>query len=94
MGPCVRIARWIGKGKDQVERASPSWIGWSYSSRLVHSSANHRQRRADCGGRGCVGCVQGDGGVVAMLDGAVTFKGGTISRTKAVRTRPFRLHIT
>jgi hypothetical protein len=47
---------------------------------------------ADCGGHGCVGCVQEDnargvGGVVSMDDGAVTFKGGTISNTKAVRPR-------
>ncbi len=34
-----------------------------------------------------------DGGVVSMYDGAVTFKGGTISNTKAVRARPLRLHI-
>ncbi len=70
-----------------VGLVGPTRHGWCTHPR------NHRQRRADCGGRGCVGCVQGDGGVVAMLDGAVTFKGGTISKTKAVRTRPFRLHI-
>jgi hypothetical protein len=32
-----------------------------------------------------LGCVQ-DGGVVSMYDGAVTFNGGTITNTKAVRT--------
>jgi hypothetical protein len=36
------------------------------------------------GGRGCAGCAQ-YGGVVRMDDGTVTFKGGTISRTWAVR---------
>ena len=39
---------------------------------------------ADCNGRGCAGCAQSDGGVVAMVDGAVTFKGGSIAHTKAV----------
>jgi hypothetical protein len=32
-----------------------------------------------------LGCAQ-YGGVVRMIDGAVTFKGGTITNTKAVRT--------
>ena len=32
-----------------------------------------------------LGCAQ-DGGVVSMGDGEVTFKGGTITNTKAVRT--------
>ncbi len=41
---------------------------------------------AHCGGHGCVGFAQ-DGGVVDMGDGALTFKGGTISSTKAVRAR-------
>ncbi len=46
-----------------------------------------------CGGRGCVGCAQyGGGGVVYMYDGAVTFKGGTISSTEAMRVRLSRLH--
>ena len=47
-----------------------------------------RGARADCHGGGCAGCVQyqyGSGGVVRMADGAVTFKGGSISSTKAVR---------
>jgi hypothetical protein len=55
---------------------------------------------AGAGGRGvasiamerAASAVQ-DGGVVSMYDGAVTFKGGTISNTKAVRARPLRLHI-
>ena len=39
-------------------------------------------------GRGCVECAQFDGGgVVRMDDGAVTFKGGTISGAVAVRAR-------
>ncbi len=40
---------------------------------------------ADCNRRGCAGCAQrgGNGGVVRMGNGAVTFIGGTISRTKA-----------
>ncbi len=43
---------------------------------------------------GCVGCAQtGGGGVVRISDGAVTFKGGTISNSKAVRARPLRLHV-
>jgi hypothetical protein len=47
---------------------------------------------ADCNWRGCAGCAQIDGGVVAMSDGAVTFKGGSISETKAaVRARPLCL---
>jgi hypothetical protein len=34
-----------------------------------------------------LGCAQYGGGVVSMYDGAVTFKGGTITNTKAtVRT--------
>ena len=34
-----------------------------------------------------LGCAQNSGGVVSMSDGAVTFKGGTITNTKAtVRT--------
>jgi hypothetical protein len=34
-----------------------------------------------------LGCAQGDGGVVSMGDGEVTFKGGTITNTKTtVRT--------
>ena len=47
-----------------------------------------RGARPICGGLGCTGCAQyGNGGVVRMDDGAVTFKGGTISNTKAVRAR-------
>jgi hypothetical protein len=46
----------------------------------------------DCSVRGCVGCAQG-GGVVRMLGGAVTFKGGTISNTKAVHA-PARCDFT
>ena len=39
-----------------------------------------------------LGCAQ-EGGVVSMDDGAVTFKGGTIANTKAVRTgRDARSH--
>ncbi len=45
-----------------------------------------RGARPICGGRGCAGCAQ-DGGVVRMDDGAVTFKGGTISGAVAVRAR-------
>jgi hypothetical protein len=47
--------------------------------------------RAECGRRGCVGCAQ-NGGVVRMKDGLVTFKGGTISNTEAVRARHSCLH--
>ena len=36
-----------------------------------------------CGVCGRLGCAQ-DGGVVRMDDGAITFKGGTISNTTAV----------
>ena len=44
-----------------------------------------------CSGRSCVGCAQsGGGGVVRMGDGVVTFKGGTILNTKAVRALPLR----
>ncbi len=46
-----------------------------------------------CGGHGCGGCAQDGGGVVRMDDGAVTFKGGTISNTRAVRARPLWFHI-
>ncbi len=42
---------------------------------------------------GCVGCAQTGGGVVRISDGAVTFKGGTISSSKAVRARPLGLHV-
>jgi hypothetical protein len=57
---------------------------------------------AGVGGRGagpiaigvnCAGCAQTGGGVVFMGDGAVTFKGGTISNSKAVRARPSRSHV-
>ena len=41
-------------------------------------------------GRGRLGCAQNVGGVVFMLDGDVTFKGGTISNTTAVRARRSR----
>ena len=51
-----------------------------------------RCARPICGGRGCAGCAQ-DGGVVRMDDGAVTFKGGTISRAVAVRVRVLRSHV-
>ena len=46
--------------------------------------------RADAAGHGCLGCAQTSGGVVLMADGDVTFKGGTISNTKAVRARRSR----
>jgi hypothetical protein len=36
-------------------------------------------------------CAQDSGGVVRMVDGAVTFKGGSISNSKAVRARPLHL---
>jgi hypothetical protein len=54
---------------------------------------------ADGGERGCVGRAQIDGGVVFMVDGAVTFTGvgGTISSTQAVRARPWcplRSHVS
>ncbi len=50
--------------------------------------------RGQCGGglgrrrrRVRLGCAQSGGGVVSMSDGVVTFKGGTITNTKAtVRT--------
>jgi hypothetical protein len=48
-----------------------------------------RGATADCNTRGCAGCAQGGydngGGVVRMYDGAVTFKGGSISDSTAVR---------
>ena len=44
-----------------------------------------------CGGYCCIGCVQ-TGGVVRMVDGVVTFKGGTISNIKAVSACMSRLH--
>jgi hypothetical protein len=41
---------------------------------------------ADCGERGCAGFAQDySGGVVRMGDGTVTFKGGSISNSTAVR---------
>jgi hypothetical protein len=50
---------------------------------------------ADCGGRGVSCCAQnGVGGVVRMGDGAVTFKGGTISNTTAVRARLLCSHVS
>ena len=52
-----------------------------------------RCARPICGGRGCAGCAQ-YGGVVRMDDGAVTFKGGTISNTWAgVRVHALRSHV-
>ena len=54
----------------------------------VWAGVGGRGARPICGGRGCAGCAQyGNGGVVRMDDGAVTFQGGTISNTKAVRAR-------
>ena len=51
-------------------------------------------RRTECGpmrpGRGRLGCAQNDGGVVWMINGDVTIRGGTISNTKAVRARRSR----
>ena len=47
---------------------------------------------ADCGGLGYVGCAQ-EGGVLRVYDGAVTFIGGTISNTSAVRKRLPRFHV-
>jgi hypothetical protein len=47
---------------------------------------------ADCGGLGYVGCAQ-EGGVLRVYDGAVTFIGGTISHTSAVRKRLPRFHV-
>ncbi len=41
-------------------------------------------------GQGFTDAVPGNGGVVRMDDGAVTFKGGTISNTKAVRVCALR----
>ncbi len=46
-----------------------------------------------CGAPGCIGCGQMGGGVVGMLDGAITLKGGTISNSSAVRVRLLRLRI-
>jgi hypothetical protein len=51
-------------------------------------------RGGGVGGRGvrptCGRAQLGNGGVVSMDDGAVTFKGGTISNTRAVRVRRSR----
>jgi hypothetical protein len=52
----------------------------------IGGGGRRRRCRADCNRRGCVGCAQsgagnnllGNGGVVRMEDGAVTFKGSTI----------------
>ena len=52
-----------------------------------------RGARADCNGRGCAGCAQYGGGVVRMVDGAVTFKGGSISNSTAVRVRLSRSRV-
>ena len=57
----------------------------------ARAGAGGRGARPICGGRGCAGCAQRGGGVVDMDDGAVTFKGGTISRTFAVRA--LRSHV-
>jgi hypothetical protein len=61
----------------------------------VGAGVGGRGARADFNKRGCVCCPQGggDGGVVRMSDGNVTFKGGTISDTTAVRARPLRSHV-
>ena len=51
----------------------------------VTAGVGGRAARPIYGGRGCAGCAQdGNGGVVRMDDGAVMFKGGTISNTMAV----------
>jgi hypothetical protein len=51
----------------------------------VGADVGGRGATADCNGRGCAGCAQRCGGVVLMDDGAVTFKGGSISNSTAVR---------
>jgi hypothetical protein len=51
----------------------------------VGAGVGGRGARTDCNGRGWVGCAQFGGGVVRMDDGAVTFKGGSISNSIAVR---------
>ncbi len=48
----------------------------------VWAGVGGRGATADCDGRGC---AQDYGGVVRMGDGAVTFKGGSISNSTAVR---------
>jgi hypothetical protein len=58
----------------------------------VGAGVDGRGARPIDGGRGCAGCAQ-DGGVVRMDDGAVTFKGGTISRAVAVRVHALRSHV-
>jgi hypothetical protein len=58
----------------------------SRAGRAVGAGFGGRGARADCNRRGCAGCAQDDGGVVRMDDGAITFKGGSISNTKAVRS--------
>jgi hypothetical protein len=58
------------------------------SGRCVRRRVSADGVRGRLRGRGCVGCVQyGGGGVVCMGAGAVKFKGGTISNTKAVSLR-------
>ena len=58
----------------------------------VRIGSGDGERDADrCGGYCCIGCVQ-TGGVVRMVDGVVTFKGGTISNIQAVSACMSRLH--
>jgi hypothetical protein len=63
----------------------------SRAGRAVGAGVGGRGARADCNRRVCAGCAQwvgGNGGVVSMDDGAVTFKGGSISNTKAAVRAP------
>ena len=67
--------------------------GRAVMSRADARGAGVGGRGADrCGGYCCLGYAQ-DGGVVRMVDGVVTFKGGTISNTKAVSACMSRLHV-
>jgi hypothetical protein len=100
MRSCAEIWRWWralhGQGHRAVRRRGDirHRIRGACEAGRMRYGGGCRQTgcAADCGGRGCVGCAQG-GGVVRMDDGAVTFKGGTISDTKAVRARQLRSHV-
>jgi hypothetical protein len=70
-------------GTEAAVRGSGRMRGWGGGRRTGCG--------ADCNRRGCAGCAQDYGGVVRMLDGAVTFKGGSISNTNAVSLRLARV---
>jgi hypothetical protein len=66
-----------GTEAQEVRAGGQRWVPGPMRVGGPGSGLGRRRRRV------WLGCAQG-GGVVSMLDGAVTFKGGTITHTEAV----------